>query len=68
MGWPWAWLEFPRKTPMADTRGRIEGSLLGMAVCDAVGTTVETMPPGSFPPVTGMQGGGKFSLLSGQVG
>ena len=46
---------------------RVRGSLLGLAVCDAVGTTVEFMPPGSFEPVTDMTGGGKFSLLPGQV-
>ena len=43
------------------------GCLLGLAVCDAVGTTVEFMPPGSFDPVTDMSGGGKFNLLLGQV-
>lgn len=48
-------------------RAKVVGSLLGLAVCDAVGTTVEFMPPGSFPPVTGMRGGGKFSLLPGEV-
>jgi len=48
-------------------RARVVGSLLGLAVCDAVGTAVESMPPGSFSPVTGMQGGGKFSLLPGEV-
>lgn len=48
-------------------RGKVIGSLLGLAVCDAVGTAVEFMPPGSFPPVTGMGGGGKFSLLPGEV-
>ena len=53
---------------MAAIRSRTVGSLLGLAVCDAVGTTVEFMPPGSFQPVTDMEGGGKFSLLSGQVG
>lgn len=54
---------------MADLslQDRVCGSLLGLAVCDAVGTTVEFMPPGSFEPVTGMSGGGKFSLLAGQV-
>lgn len=46
---------------------RVLGSLLGLAVCDAVGTTVEFMPPGSFEHVKGMQGGGKFDLLPGQV-
>ena len=52
---------------MAVVRGKILGSLLGLAVCDAVGTTVEFMPPGSFTPVSGMQGGGKFSLEPGEV-
>ena len=52
---------------MADIEDKVLGSLVGLAVCDAVGTAVEFMPPGSFPPVTGMQGGGKFSLLPGQV-
>ena len=50
-----------------DLKERVRGSLLGLAVCDAVGTTVEFMPPGSFEPVTDMTGGGKFSLLPGQV-
>ena len=52
---------------MADLSSRVQGSLLGLAVCDAVGTTVEFMPPGSFTPVEGMEGGGKYSLLPGQV-
>ena len=49
-------------------KDRVLGSLLGLAVGDALGTTVEFMPPGSFEEVTGMQGGGKFSLQPGQVG
>ena len=48
-------------------KDRVLGSLLGLAVGDAVGTTVEFMPPGSFERVTDMQGGGKFSLQPGQV-
>ena len=48
-------------------KDRVLGSLLGMAVGDALGTTVEFMPPGSFEKVTDMQGGGKFSLQPGQV-
>lgn len=40
---------------------RVVGSLVGLAVCDAVGTTVESMPPGSFDPVLDMVGGGKFN-------
>ena len=50
-----------------DEYDRALGSLLGLAVGDAVGTTVEGMPPGSFQEVTDMIGGGKFSLLPGQV-
>ena len=46
---------------------KVVGSLLGLAVCDAVGTTVESLPRGSFDPVTDMKGGGKFHLLPGQV-
>ncbi len=52
---------------MAEVSDRVRGSLLGLAICDAVGTAVEFMPPGSFEPVTGMKGGGKFSLQPGQV-
>jgi ADP-ribosyl-[dinitrogen reductase] hydrolase len=45
---------------------RFRGCLLGLAVGDAVGTTVEFMRPGSFAPVTGMVGGGPFGLEPGQ--
>lgn len=45
---------------------RYRGSLLGLACGDAVGTTVEFMPRGTFPPVTDMVGGGPFNLKSGQ--
>lgn len=46
-------------------RERYRGALLGLAVGDAVGTTVEFRPPGSFPPVTDMTGGGPFGLPAG---
>lgn len=45
---------------------RFRGALVGMAVGDAVGTTVEFMPPGSFHPVTDMVGGGPFNLEPGE--
>jgi ADP-ribosyl-[dinitrogen reductase] hydrolase len=45
---------------------RARGSLIGLAVGDAVGTAVEFKPPGSFAPVTGMTGGGIFRLEPGQ--
>jgi len=47
-------------------RERFHGSLLGLAVGDAVGTTVEFRRRGSFEPVTGMTGGGTFGLAAGQ--
>jgi len=46
-------------------RDRFRGCLLGLAVGDAVGTTVEFSAPGSFAPVTDMTGGGPFSLPAG---
>lgn len=45
---------------------RVRGCLLGLAVGDAVGTTVEFMPRGSFPEVTDMVGGGPFGLKAGE--
>jgi ADP-ribosyl-[dinitrogen reductase] hydrolase len=45
---------------------RFRGCFLGLAVGDAVGTTVEFQPRGSFPPVTDMIGGGPFGLQAGQ--
>lgn len=49
-----------------DALERFQGCLAGLAVGDAVGTTVEFKPRGSFPPVTDMVGGGPFSLQPGQ--
>jgi ADP-ribosyl-[dinitrogen reductase] hydrolase len=45
---------------------RYRGCLLGLACGDAVGTTVEFSPRGSFPPVTDMVGGGPFQLEPGR--
>ncbi len=42
------------------------GCLLGLAVGDAVGTTVEFRQRGTFEPLTDMVGGGPFSLRPGQ--
>lgn len=47
-------------------RNRYRGALLGLACGDAVGTTVEFEPPGSFAPLTDMIGGGPFNLQPGQ--
>ncbi len=44
---------------------RYRGCLLGLACGDAVGTTVEFSPRGSFTPLTDMVGGGPFGLPVG---
>ena len=48
------------------SKERYRGCLLGLAVGDAVGTTVEFSRPGTFPKVTDMVGGGPFNLEAGQ--
>src|ERR1700733_5057657 len=48
------------------SRDRYLGCLLGLAVGDAVGTTVEFRPRGSFEPLTDMVGGGPYDLRPGQ--
>lgn len=56
-----------RHAPMKnDKLNRFRGCLLGLAVGDAVGTTVEFRPRGSFTPVTEMTGGGPFRLKPGE--
>ena len=45
---------------------RFRGCLLGLAAGDALGTTLEFKPPGSFKPLDDMVGGGPFHLKAGQ--
>ena len=45
---------------------RYHGSLLGLAAGDALGTTLEFRPPGSFEPITDIVGGGPFRLKPGE--
>jgi len=49
-----------------DTLDRFRGCLLGLAVGDAVGTTLEFKPKGSFIPIIDMVGGGPFRLKPGE--
>lgn len=49
-----------------DLQNRYRGALLGLAAGDAVGTTLEFKPRGSFEPLTDMVGGGPFDLEPGQ--
>lgn len=45
---------------------RYRGALLGLAAGDALGTTIEFKPPGTFAPLEDMIGGGTFGLKPGQ--
>jgi len=45
---------------------RYRGALMGLAVGDALGTTLEFKSPGSFEPITTMTGGGPFYLNPGE--
>jgi len=45
---------------------RYRGCLLGLATGDAVGTTLEFRPPGTFEPIIDMIGGGPFQLKPGE--
>jgi ADP-ribosyl-[dinitrogen reductase] hydrolase len=45
---------------------KCKGTLLGLAVGDALGTSVEFRPPGTFPLVTDLTGGGVFNLPAGK--
>lgn len=49
-----------------ETINHFRGAMLGLACGDAVGTTVEFQPRGSFTPLTDMVGGGPFDLQAGQ--
>lgn len=50
----------------AEQRDRIAGSLLGLAIGDALGTTLEFTRRDSGPPITDIVGGGPFGLAPGQ--
>ena len=47
-------------------RDRFRGCLVGLATGDALGTTLEFRPPGTFEPIRDMVGGGPFRLKPGQ--
>ena len=53
-------------TTAPPTRDRYRGALLGLAAGDALGTTLEFKPPGSFQPIDDMVGGGPFRLQPGE--
>src|SRR5512140_3408853 len=47
-------------------KSRFRGALLGLAAGDALGTTAEFEPPGSFEPLEDIVGGGPFELNPGE--
>jgi ADP-ribosyl-[dinitrogen reductase] hydrolase len=60
-----------RRPNQADERNRhsldrAQGCLLGLAIGDAVGTTLEFRPRGSFEPIDDMVGGGAYALQAGE--
>jgi ADP-ribosylglycohydrolase len=48
------------------SQDRQRGTLIGLAVGDALGAAVEFKSPGSFPKVTGYRGGGPHRLAPGE--
>ncbi|WP_420389615.1 ADP-ribosylglycohydrolase family protein [Marinobacter sp.] len=51
---------------MITLENRYKGALVGLAVGDAVGTTLEFSQPGEFEPISEMNGGGPFKLKPGE--
>ncbi|TXN80041.1 ADP-ribosylglycohydrolase family protein [Methylobacterium sp. WL8] len=47
-------------------RDRALGALVGLAIGDAIGTTIEFSKRDTYPPMTDMVGGGPFDLKAGQ--
>jgi len=59
--------EAPERTAVAmDLRARYRGAMLGLAVGDALGTTLEFAQQGEYAPVFDLVGGGPHGLEPGQ--
>lgn len=59
-------LDLAENWQKALSQSRYRGCLLGLAVGDAIGTSVEFKPPGTFTQITDMIGGGPFRLNGGE--
>jgi ADP-ribosyl-[dinitrogen reductase] hydrolase len=66
VNWVRTWPQRRRDVQQLLLRDRYRGALLGLAVGDALGTTLEFKAPGTFKPITDMIGGGPFGLQPGQ--
>ena len=56
----------PDQGAAAEIRDRAQGALIGLALGDALGTTLEFSTRDTLPPVTDLVGGGPFKLAPGQ--
>jgi ADP-ribosyl-[dinitrogen reductase] hydrolase len=64
--WVKEWPLHRSKLHLQMTCERYRGALLGLAAGDALGTTLEFKPPGTFAPLADMIGGGPFHLKPGE--
>ena len=64
--WVKEWPVYRSTLNLQITRQRCRGALLGLAAGDALGTTLEFKPPGTFTPLADMIGGGPFHLKPGE--
>jgi ADP-ribosyl-[dinitrogen reductase] hydrolase len=66
VSWVKSWAQRRKGVQQLLLRDRYRGALLGLAVGDALGTTLEFKAPGTFKPITDLVGGGPFALKPGQ--
>jgi ADP-ribosyl-[dinitrogen reductase] hydrolase len=66
VSWVKSWPQRRKSARQLLVRDRYRGALLGLAVGDALGTTLEFKAPGTFKPITDLVGGGPFALEPGQ--
>src|SRR6202011_1134225 len=64
--WVRIWPQRRRSVQQLMLCDRYRGALLGLAVGDALGTTLEFKAPGTFKPIADMIGGGPFGLQPGE--
>jgi ADP-ribosyl-[dinitrogen reductase] hydrolase len=64
--WVKEWPVYRSTLNLQMTRDKYRGALLGLAIGDALGTTLEFKSPGTFAPITDIIGGGPFKLKPGE--